>query len=75
MKNLVIEPMPSSALVQIKYEGGGEVPDALKGAYMTPRDAKMAIEVWLAANPERDLEVIDKREQEEREAQERIKRK
>lgn len=73
MKNLVIEPVPASALVRVAYEGGGEVPDELKGWYMTPRDAKEAIEVWRAKNPERELDVVVKREEEEKEAQERAK--
>ena len=67
MKNFRIEPAPASALVQIAWEGGGELPDDLKGSFMTPADAKRAIEVWKAKNPDRDPEVIVQREQEEKE--------
>lgn len=67
MKNLRIEPVPASALVQIAWEGGGELPEDLKGAYMTPADAKRAIEVWKASHPDRNPEVIVQREQEEKE--------
>jgi hypothetical protein len=76
MKNFRIDPVPSSSLVSIAFEGGGEVPDVLKGHYTTPAAAKIAIEVWKAAHPERDeVEVTVAREEEEKAAQERVARK
>lgn len=33
MKRLTVINPPNSAMWQIKYEGGGEVPDELKGMY------------------------------------------
>ncbi len=75
MKNLVIEPYPNSGLVQITYEGGGETPDALKGAYTSPAAAKEAIKVWQANGGREEVGVVVANEEAERKAQERLSQK
>jgi hypothetical protein len=71
MKNLVIIPdTNNSALVKIRYEGGGEAPDALKGLWTNSTTAKQAIAEWLAGNPEREIEVKVKQEEDEKKLQE-----
>jgi len=55
-KTFRIEPVPNSALVRIAFEGGGEVPDELKGAFTTPKIAQDAIRIWQLANPDRTQE-------------------
>lgn len=47
-------------LLKVAWNGGGEVPDELKGHYTTPAAAQAAIEVWLAKNPEREVKVEEK---------------
>lgn len=47
-------------LFHIAWNGGGEVPDELKGHYTTPATAQAAIDVWLAKNPAREVMVEDK---------------
>lgn len=74
MKNLRIESDPGSALVRIAFEGGGEVPDMLKGLYTSPADAQRAIEVWKASGG-RDVEVKVQADEDERKAQEAKKNK
>lgn len=56
-KALVVVPVPASALVEIKYEGGGEVPDQLKGYFTSVMTAQARIREWLARNPHRDPDV------------------
>lgn len=63
-KNIRIEQVPSSALVRCAYEGGGELPAELQGTFTSPRDAKLAIDVYMAKQ-NRDVEVkVDAIEQE-----------
>lgn len=45
-RNLKVVPVPSSTLVRVVWEGGGEVPDALKGQYTSSYAANMAILAW-----------------------------
>lgn len=47
-------------LLQIVWNGGGEVPQDLKGHYTTPADAQKAIDVWLSKNPDREVKVEEK---------------
>ena len=54
---LRIEKIEASTLVKIAYTGGGEVPDALKGAYTNRTEAELAISRWLAANPDKEVVV------------------
>lgn len=67
-KTFRIEPVPASGLVRIAYEGGGEVPDELKGGWTTAANAKMAIAAWQAKNPDRTQEAprVVTEEQEEK---------
>lgn len=62
-KKLRIEAVPNSTLVRIAYEGGGEVPDGLKGHFTTETIARQFIAAWQAANPEREVELADKQEE------------
>lgn len=71
MKSLKIEPYPNSGLVKVAYEGGGEVPDQLKGAFTSPAAAKAAIEVWKANENKAEVEVKVTREEEEKAAKAR----
>lgn len=43
----------------VAWEGGGEIPADLQGAFTTPVDAKRAIAVWEAANRKEPVEVKD----------------
>lgn len=56
-KQLRIEKVEASTLVRIAWTGGGEVPDALKGGYTNRTEAQAAINRWLAANPNKEVEV------------------
>jgi hypothetical protein len=47
-KNLIIEPTGKYALFTIKYEGGGQMPSTLKGAYTSVRLAQNAIDIYEA---------------------------
>lgn len=56
-KQLRIEKIEATTLVKIAYTGGGEVPDALKGAYTNRTEAELAIKRWLNANPDKEVVV------------------
>jgi hypothetical protein len=56
-KALTIRPILGSPHYCILWEGGGEVPGDLTGAFTTPADAKRAIAVWEAANRDEPVEV------------------
>lgn len=56
-KQLRIEKVEATTLVKIAYTGGGEVPDALKGAYTNRAEAELAIKRWKAANPDKEVVV------------------
>lgn len=53
-KALRVVPVPASSLVTIEFEGGGEVPDALKGNFTSVATARARIREWLARHPHRD---------------------
>lgn len=38
---------------EVYYEGGGEVPDVLKGGYTSPALAQKAIDFYLQAKPKK----------------------
>lgn len=57
-KNLVIEKVPQSTLCRIKWEGGGELPEQLKGEFTNSAVAKVFIASWLSQNPDREVEVL-----------------
>lgn len=63
-KKLRIEPVPASTLLRIAFEGGGEVPDALKGHFTTRTIAEAFIRDWAAANPDREVEVVPQKTEE-----------
>lgn len=54
-RSLRIEKVPSTTLVCVKWNGGGEVPAALSGTYTSPAAAKQAIAVWQAVNGKEDV--------------------
>lgn len=56
-RSLRIERVPATALVCVKWNGGGEVPPELSGSWTSHNAAKLAIAAWLARNPEREVEV------------------
>ncbi len=49
MKEFFVLPVPASTLCKIALEGGGEVPDVLKGSYTAPAYALRDINAYLAA--------------------------
>lgn len=69
-RNFRIEPVPSSSLVRIVWEGGGEMPAKLSGGYTTPAKAKEAIAAWTDEQG-REVEVVVKAEVTEAELQAR----
>lgn len=52
-KNLKICRVKNSGLFAIKFTGGGEVPDDLKGMWTTPSLAEAAIEKYMRPKPKR----------------------
>lgn len=70
MKNFRFDQVPNSSLIKIAFEGGGEVPDELKGYWTNMAVAKQAIEVWKSNNPERaDVKVSEKNPHEDKKGQ------
>ena len=55
-RSLRIEKVPSTTLVCIKWNGGGEVPATLSGTYTSVALAQKAIDIWKATN-DRDVEI------------------
>lgn len=53
-KTLEIEGVPNSALVRIKWAGGGELPADLQGQFTSRAVAAARISEWYARNPSRD---------------------
>lgn len=43
-KNLFITPVPNSSFYEVKFQGGGEVPDDLKGKFTSLKRAEEAID-------------------------------
>lgn len=68
-KKLRIEPVEGTTMVRIAYEGGGEVPDALKGSFTNATIAKQFIASHLAAHPEKAQEDVEIVKRDERPAQ------
>lgn len=56
-KTLEVVGVPGHALVEIKWSGGGEVPDDLKGYFTSIGTAQARIKEWYARNPHRDPSV------------------
>jgi hypothetical protein len=54
-KRLRVEQVPGNTLLRFAYEGGGEVPDDLKGQYTSYAEAKRKLAVWESQNPERNV--------------------
>lgn len=57
-RSLRIEKVPSSTLLCIKWNGGGEIPGVLSGTYTSYHAANQAIKAWLAEQSEREVEVV-----------------
>jgi hypothetical protein len=47
-RTLRIEPVPASVLVCVAWNGGGELPQALKGSFTSAAIAQMAINAYLS---------------------------
>ena len=43
-KNLFIAPVPNTSLYEVKFKGGGEIPDEIKGQYTNAKIAQEAID-------------------------------
>lgn len=56
-KPLLVEHIPGSPHYRIRFEGGGELPAMLDGAFTSPTDAKRAIEVWQSDARDEPVEV------------------
>lgn len=63
-RSLRIEQVPATTLVRIAWNGGGELPEELKGHYTTPAEAKKAIQNW-EAKSKRGVDVEVKRPDDE----------
>lgn len=59
-RTLRIEPVPATALVRVAWNGGGEVPDSLKGYYTSVKDAQRAIDIWATNQSRPEVLVIPK---------------
>lgn len=54
VKQLKIQPVPQKGSVyQIRYEGGGQVPDKLNGLYTSKQTAQSAIDRYNLSKPKR----------------------
>lgn len=49
-RTLRVESVPASTLVKLAWNGGGELPEALKGFYTSHKEATKAIDAWVAQN-------------------------
>lgn len=56
-KALVLETAPNTALIQIRWEGGGQVPQELSGLFTSKTEAQRAIELWESSH--REVAVVD----------------
>lgn len=56
-RQLIILPLPASTMVRIAWDGGGELPDALKGSYTNHSEARSAIMSWMASSGRVEEEV------------------
>lgn len=56
-KALRIETAPNSALLQIVWEGGGQIPSELEGMFTSTVEANRAIALWESTH--REVEVVD----------------
>lgn len=65
MKELKVRKSASPGLFEAYYEGGGELPTALKGKYTSPRDAKQAINDYENSKPKPKRKTVKKEETEE----------
>jgi hypothetical protein len=59
-RTLRIEPVPATALVRVAWNGGGELPQALKGYYTSVKDAQRAIDVWSTNQSRPEVIVVPK---------------
>ena len=60
-RNLTVVKVPYSTLYAVAWEGGGELPDKLKGQYTTHAEAKIAIQAWMATSrPEEHVALMKK---------------
>lgn len=59
-RTLRIEPVPATALVRVAWNGGGELPKALKGYYTSVKDAQRAIDVWSTNQSRPEVIVVPK---------------
>lgn len=57
-RSLRIENCPGTALLQIAWNGGGELPAALHGLYTSSTEAQRAIDMW--ASTARPVAVEDR---------------
>lgn len=62
-RSLLIVPVPNSAMLAIRWDGGGEVPGALSGQYTSRKAAIDAISVWLSSQEDRDVDIDKPREE------------
>lgn len=56
-RSLRIENAPGTALLQVAWNGGGELPAALAGLFTSAPEAQRVIDAWAAEN--REVVVID----------------
>lgn len=73
-RSLRIEKVPATTMVCIKWNGGGEVPDQLKGSYTSVALARQAINVWKLQGGREDVEEETPSFDEDKERQEARKR-
>lgn len=57
-RSLRIENAPGTALLQIAWNGGGELPAALQGMFTSTAEAQRIIDAWSAGR--REVEVEDR---------------
>lgn len=46
MRQILIQPVPATTLYKLAYEGGGEIPDELKGHFTSQAEANRALKVF-----------------------------
>lgn len=57
-KNLAIRAVPASTMVELYWEGGGELPDSLKGSYTNTKAAQTAIAQFMGS-PDREEQLVE----------------
>lgn len=57
-RELIIVATPASTLLHVEWDGGGEVPDMLKGQFTSPMEAQNAIARYLDSKDRAQQEVV-----------------